>query len=133
MIDLFVRSMLGPLLSRVLDFYIQNSLWINSLLMVYIVLIFIGRYNYRKVLEALVQGLKDKYRGSINRKTATEIERVLNNQGVPWEAGLQNSNNPFITPPGGLTVSIKTLKSLQKFFSIKQLAVILSKQGDAQK
>ena len=46
MVDALVRKFLGTAGTGFLDFYLQNSLWVNTLLFTYAVLIIFARRNY---------------------------------------------------------------------------------------
>ena len=52
MIDALVRRVLGTTGSRLLDFYVQYSLWINALLFAYVVLVMVARRNYGLVAQS---------------------------------------------------------------------------------
>jgi len=46
MINAFIRSSIGSLGRAIMDFYIENSLIINAIILMYAFLVFIGHRNY---------------------------------------------------------------------------------------
>lgn len=113
MINIIVRSFLGHWGGQVLDFYIANSLWINGLLLLYFLLVVLGRRNYRVILFSLVKGLEGKQTIKPGNKNAKQIGAALKKQEIPWEVGLRASAFPFITPPQGFRIYLKSQKRIQ--------------------
>ncbi len=68
MIDAFVRGVLGTTGSQVLDFYIQNNLWINALLFAYAILVVFARRNYGQVARHILAEFFQKHGDKLARK-----------------------------------------------------------------
>jgi hypothetical protein len=128
MVDVFVRELLGNWGSTLLDTYLKYSLYINSIIFIYVVTVILSRRNYHQILNSLVKDLKIKYQNQFKNKDKRQIAAVLNEHGVPWEQGLNASKFPLLTHPRGILVYPKSTRTLQRLFSIEHLAEAL-KQG----
>ena len=127
MIDFLVRSFLGNWGGRILDFYLEYSLWINGLILLYFLIIVIGRWNYRLVLFSLSSYLFSNYESQLTGKNQNQISSVLRKIDIPWEQGIKASIFPLLTPPGGFRPYLKNEKSLQMLYSNETIADALSR------
>jgi hypothetical protein len=122
MIDLVVRSFIGVWGGRVLDFYLEYSLWINGILFLLFVLIVLGRRNYDIILNSLVANLRGEHASRLKGKNPGQIQSALKKIDIPWQAGLKASAFPFVTPPGAFRPYVKSENTLQKIFTNEILA-----------
>ena len=125
MIDAFIRSFIGEWGSALLDFYIENSLWINGILLLYVLLIVLSRRNYRIVLYSLCVSLNTKYQSQVKGKDRNQLVRILSNIEIPWDDALKSSSFPMITSPRGLLPKYKNIKTLQRLYSNETLVETL--------
>lgn len=116
MIDAFIRSFLGDWGSTLLDFYLENSLWINGILLLYVLIVVLSRRNYRITLYSLCNNLKAKYNAQVNGKNRKQLERTLNRIEIPWDEALKSSSFPLIASPKGLLPHYKSTKTLQHLY-----------------
>lgn len=116
--------MLGKGGSAFLDFYLQNSLWINGLIFLYILLLIVSRKTYRQTLDYLClwaeeslagKGPQDKYR----------LAATLRSMHIPWEAAGKIAVFPFIAHPSGLWIYPRTITTLENWISAEVLAEAL--------
>ncbi len=128
MIDIFTRSMLGPWGQRLLDFYLANSLWINGLILLYFLVLFLSRWNYRRAQAAVLDELQARYGQMSGKKVAREISARMAQDGVPWEAGLRATAWPLIAGPRALVPRPKSSLALQKLFPPDALAARYANQ-----
>ena len=84
MIDALVRGALGTTGTRLLDFYIQNSLWINVLLFTYAILVVFARRNYGQVAQHILADFLQKHGDKLARKSPKEIRALLLKWKIPW-------------------------------------------------
>jgi hypothetical protein len=117
MINAYVRSLLGEWGSTVLDFYLENSLWINGILLLYVLIIVLSRRNYSITLYSLCTSLKTKYNSQVNGKNRKQLEKTLHKIDIPWDDALRSSKFPLITSPRGLLPQYKSTKTLQHIYS----------------
>jgi hypothetical protein len=122
MIDIFVRSLLGPWGQQLLDFYLANSLWINGLILLYFGALVISRRSYSRSLAAIIEAVERRYTQPGGKVSPKEVKTRLAQDGVPWEAGLQATSWPFLAGPRGLWPRPKTLKTLQQLLPPDEVA-----------
>ena len=127
MVDLVVRSVLGPWGSMLLDAYIQNSLWINSILVIYALVVIFSRRNYSRILTQFAQHLSAT--NTFKKNQAQHIQKQLQKAGIPWDAALGFSSFPFIAPPGSLRLYSANPKSLQKTMTDEILAETIAQSN----
>lgn len=125
MVDVVVRSFIGEWGQRILDFYLDNSLWINGLVLLYFVIIVFARRNYRFIIISLVENLKVKYGSQLKGENPKQISKKLTRIDIPWDTALKTSSFPFITPPGGFRPYLKNEKTFHKLLSNETLAEVI--------
>jgi len=128
MIDALIRGALGTTGTRLLDFYIQNSLWINVLLFTYAILVVVARRNYGQVAHHILADFLQKHGDKLARKSPKEIRALLLKWKIPWESGMQAGWFPFISFPQGILLRIKSDKTFQKIFPIDVLVETVVRQ-----
>ncbi|KAA3647299.1 MAG: hypothetical protein DWQ07_07300 [Chloroflexi bacterium] len=127
MVDIVVRSVLGPWGSALLDAYIQNSLWINSILVIYALVVIFSRRNYARILKQFTQHLSAT--NTFKKHKTKHIQKQLQKAKIPWDDALGFSSFPFIAPPGSLCLYSSNLKSLQKTMSDEILAETIAQSN----
>jgi hypothetical protein len=128
MIDALVRKFLGTAGSGFLDFYMQYSLWINALLFTYAVLVIFARRNYAQVVQHILAGFFEEYGNTLSKKSPKEIRTLLLKWKIPWENGIQAGWFPFISPPQGFLLRLKSDRTFQKIFTIDVLVDTIVRQ-----
>jgi hypothetical protein len=117
-----IRGFLGEFGRAVLDFYLANSLIVNSLILIYGLFIFFSRQNYlaiwRKIL--LKVGFdpeKQNHKLKISKSLYEEID---------WQEISSSIWFPFITAPGNWSFKVKNEKILKVLFSLENIRNLLS-------
>ena len=131
MIDTVVRSFLGGWGQTLLDSYLKYSLWINSIILLYFLALFISQRNYRQTLADLLEAIEKSLADQLHKKTSQDIAKLLKKKEIPWEAGLKASQWPFIASPRQLIPRIKNEQTLKKMYPIDSLANLLANRADA--
>lgn len=125
MVDVILRSFIGEWGGRILDFYVENSLWINGIVLLYFLFIVFARRNYRHIIISLVQNLKEKYSNQLKGENPKQISKQLTRLDIPWDEALKTSSFPFVTPPGGFRPYLKNEKTFHKLLSNETLAEVI--------
>lgn len=128
MVDALVRKFLGTAGTGFLDFYLQNSLWINVLLFTYVILVFIARRNYGQVAQHILAEFFQKHGDKLARKSPNEIRALLLKWKIPWENGMRAGWFPFISSPQGILLRLKSNETFQKIFPIDILVETVVQQ-----
>lgn len=133
MIDSLVRRFLGTAGSGLLDFYLQNSLWINLVLFIYAMLVVFARRNYFQVEDRLLTAFIQEHGDKLARKSRGEIRALLMKWNIPWGSGMQAGWFPFISTPQGFLLRMKCEETFQKIFPIDVLVETLVKQTSSRR
>jgi len=129
MVDVVIRELLGDWGSSLLDTYLKYSLYINSAILFYVLLIILSRRSYRQILESLKSNLRNRYQAQIRNKDYRSIAATLDRNGIPWEQALSASKFPFIAHPRGLTIHTRSARNLEKMISVNSLASSLAEHS----
>jgi len=121
MIDALIRGVLGTAGAQLLDFYIQNSLWINALLFTYAILVVVARRNYEPVVQHILAEFFQKHGDKLARKSPNEIRALLLKWKIPWKNGMQAGWFPFISSPRSILLRLKNDRTFQKILPIDVL------------
>lgn len=122
MIDAIVRNFLGEAGSQLLDLYQANSLWINGALLLYALVVFLGRASYKSLLREITSLLLADETVSYRKKSISSLEKMFTRTDLPWEKALAEINFPFLSPPGSLRPYIKNRANASKLISPEILA-----------
>ncbi len=122
MIDVMVRGFLGEWGQAILNFYQQNSVWINAIILLYFMIVILSQNNYKQTLAGLILAIEDKYPGQFDKKTSKEIVRILGKKELPWQAVMNTSKWPFIATPRQFYPHARNESSLKKLITIEILA-----------
>ena len=132
MIDAFIRSMLGTWGNSVLDFFVQNNLWISALILFYGVCVFLGRRSYQRSASFLVNWFQEEYSNSARSKSRKNLIQWIEKEEIPWGLTKKAFWFPLITPPNRFVLYIKDQQTLQKLFNKETLASIFRPLGEKQ-
>lgn len=128
MIDALVRRFLGTAGTGLLDFYVQNSLWINALLFAYAVLVIFARRYYSQVARYILAGFIQEHGDKLSKKSPKEIRTLLSKWKIPWEEGMQAGWFPFVSSPQGLLLRVRSVRTFQKIFTMDRLVESIVQQ-----
>ena len=91
MLRTLVAMMLGPIGMILLEFYIEHSILINSIAMLYGILLTISHINYKRILDQVLLRIRESKNGKIDLEDAdlwaSSIEEV---SFFPFISGVYN-------------------------------------------
>jgi hypothetical protein len=128
MVDALIRGVLGTVGSRLLDFYLQHSLWINILLFTYAMLVVFARRNYLQVSQYILAGFIQQHGAKLSKKSPKEIHTLLSKWKIPWEEGMRAGWFPFVSSPQGLLLRVRSVRTFQKIFTMDRLVESIVQQ-----
>ena len=129
MLNFLVRSTLGSWGSIVLDFYLANGFWINSLILLLVLVNVLGRQAYARILIALVSQLTEKSLDIKKGKNAGAMQKILDKGDISWSTLVKISWFPLLVVPGKFLPITKTVDHLQQVFSADNLVKITNPTG----
>jgi len=115
----FVRSLIGSFGRAIMDFYISNSLLINSLVLLYGLLVFISRRNYYFIINAILVdiGLVDTDKRKLTKSKLTNAKF----EKINWDVVRKKVKFPFFTAPKKWTIHPGTKKKIMDAFDLETL------------
>ena len=122
MVDAMLRGILGDYGEFVLDFYLENSLVINAILLFYAIIVSFSYRSYRSALTVLLNHLQENYTEKLQKKTTKELVYLLEKIDLPWQAALDAFRFPLIAQPRKLLPKVKNMEKLKELISISVLA-----------
>ncbi len=128
MIDVFIRSALGPLGSRILDAYLQYSFWINGAILIYAVAVFWGRRAYGAVLDKITAEVLAS-KPELTKYKFDVIRKILNGMEIPYTEAGASTPSPFLCRADGWRIYTKTEKNIRKLLSPEALAGKIGERG----
>ncbi len=131
MIGPLIEAMLGKVGRAILYFYRDNTIWINTIVLIYGLFMFATWNNLVRIYRFLIAEMaKATYTSEeLNRKKSNKkIRKII---GVPWEKAVKASPFPFIARMGALIPRRKTVENLKLLLDEKELAdgVLQALQG----
>ena len=124
MIFAFVRSLIGDFGRLLMDFYIANSLLINSMVLIYGLLVFISRRNYYFILEKLIYQIRDG--NSKYAKSGIKKITKMDYENIQWNAIRSKVPIPFFTLPRNWALNVTSTKRIQGEFTLQKINALLA-------
>ena len=106
----------GPVL---LDAYLQNSGWINALVLAYGLVLWLSWQNLSRMHEGLVTHIVDQARARNQTERRKEPVRLSE---LPWKEAAAYSRFPFIAKQTGILLHRSTPENLRALSSERDLA-----------
>jgi hypothetical protein len=119
MIYAFIRSWIGSFGRALMDFYIQNSLWINALILGYALLVVVSHRNYFNALEKILLHLRFN-----NQKFSREgISKLTTNdyRMIDWDEVKKSIKFPLVSEPKSWGVKAINQSYLSQEFTMEKL------------
>ena len=110
----WVKSKTGVWGPALLDFYFHNALWINTIIVLYGLVLLLSWQNLSRIRDVLIAQILKQAGRMPRRLSLSEIH-------LSWEYGLAASKFPFVATATGLTLRRTTLKNIQGLISERDL------------
>jgi hypothetical protein len=130
MFDAIIRGTLGGLGSAILDFYINNALWINSILLLYALVVVYAKRGYTEVKAAIKNDLLNQFGDQVFSKNEKNFIKALDRYHINWESIAKQTAIPIISVEKSLVFWIKTPASLKKYFVPEMLYQLYKEDKD---
>jgi len=121
----FVRSLIGSIGRLIMDFYISNSLIINSVILLYAFVIFLSRRNYFFILNIILReiGIYDEEKKTIKKKQISNSDFM----NINWESVKSRVKFPFITLPKQWSLVLLSKKqTIERHYSREKINLLLN-------
>ena len=122
MVDALLRGLLGDYGEVVLDFYLQNSLVINGIILLYAIIVSFCYRSYRNALALLLNHLTENYAEKLQKKSTKELEHLIGKIDLPWQEAYDAFRFSLIAQPMKLFPQKKSVEKLKELITIPILA-----------
>lgn len=133
MIDAILRAMLGTAGYRLMELYVEYSLPINTVILVYFGLILLGRKSFRAIKASLKEEIENASNKSSIAKPEAWFAKILDSSQIDWDKINASTKIPFFSPDNYYWFSLKNVASIRKHCSPKRVASWYAKKQDADK
>lgn len=121
MFDAIIRGTLGDVGTAVLDFYINNAMWINAILLLYAFCLVLAKRGYLHIKEAIKKELVQAYGESITAKREKNFIKAVERHRFNWNMLAKETPIPFISPDNSVLFWFKSPNSLKKHFTAERI------------
>ena len=126
MIYAFIRSYIGGFGRAILDLYIANSFVINALVLIYGLFVYLAHISYLSAYRFILGQLGFQPDKLAKGKKHVAAGRKLDFSKLNWDEIRRTYWFPFLAPPKSLWISLKTNRSLKKYFSENKIRQLLN-------
>ncbi len=130
MINVILRSMLGEFGSKILDFYISNAIWINSLVLLYAVILVLANHARRKIEDAVMEYFDKSFGQDLKNKKETWFRKMLEKNQPDWEQLGKSTWIPVISRKKSIGWQFKTKKSIESIFTAEYISNLFAEKGN---
>jgi len=122
-LDLLMSIILGILQGfignwgmKTIEFYYENSLWINSILLLYALVLSIAWRNYQAVKRYLLLSITSQLESKVKSWSKAEISKNLKITQFPWESARKQIKVPLLAKSGSLLPIFASEAAIEKMF-----------------
>jgi hypothetical protein len=126
MVDFIVRSTLGQLGSKILDFYLLYSIWINGLILLYTAALILGRLAFRKILYSLCSAIVGD-ESEKQRLSAKAVLKAVSENPLQLQEAMKKTSSFIISKPGSWVLYPKTANRLEELIDLETLTDFITK------
>ncbi len=111
-----IKGFIGNWGMKVGEFYYDNSLWINGIILFYAVVIFIAWKNYRTVSDFLIQNISEQLEPKAKTWSKSEVTRNMRSIEIPWIEARKRLLIPILAKTDYFIPSIASVEAIKKLF-----------------
>jgi hypothetical protein len=125
MLRAMVAYLLGPLGRQVLAWYVANSAWVNTIVVLYGVLLVVAQRNLHRIEQRALQTVQAGLKG-----TAKDAQHVA---GFSWQDIIEQSSFfPFVARGNSLLIHRSKSETLEKLMPLAGLLERARKESPAE-
>ncbi len=122
MIKALLESFLGPTFTAVLHFYTANSLVINSVVVLYGVVMMLSWSNLVRIRRRLASEIASRMLALPGFRETPSMKQALQQVNIPWELVVNGTNFPLVARQTALRPHRCTVAVVQSLLSEEDLA-----------
>jgi hypothetical protein len=120
-----IKGFIGNWGMKVVEFYYNNSLWINGIILLYALVIFIAWKNYRIVSDFLINNISEQLAPKAKTWSKSEVTRNLKSIEIPWLDARKRLTIPLLAKKDYFIPTIASVETIQKLFPQDVLIKVL--------
>jgi hypothetical protein len=128
MIDAIIRGSLGELGSALLDFYIANNIWINTILLLYALLLFLAKNAYKKTKHGVMNYFVEIYGEETGQKGISWFKKTIERNPPEWENITKAAWWPLISTEKSFWFKPRTSDSIREIFTPEKIHQIFQEE-----
>lgn len=121
MIYAMIETYLGPIGRGALNFYVDNSLAINSLVVLYGLLIVFSWTNLVSIRKRLVGSIAAQIVKNPALHTGSKVKRILSEVDIPWQAAIDDVRFPLVARQAAFWPHRKSVEAVQALLPAEDL------------
>jgi hypothetical protein len=111
-----IKGFIGNWGMKLSEFYYEYSLWINGVILLYALVIFISWKNYRIVFDFLIKNISDQLAPKAKTWSKSEVTRNLKSIEIPWAEARKQVKIPLLAKTDYFIPTIASVETIQKLF-----------------
>ena len=128
MFDAIIRGTLGNFGSAILDFYIANALWINTVLLFYALILVYAKRGYTRIREIIRHELIAHYGEGISEKSERNFIKAVERFQFDWQSLAKETKIPILSTEKALYFRFKSPAFLEKHFTPEKIFTLFSEE-----
>jgi hypothetical protein len=119
----WVKSQTGIWGPALLQLYFRNAIWINTLVLVYGLLLLLSWLNLSRILDALVEQIVEQAHNLIDRSLKRNAPKKvqLSDFQLSWERAIEASRFPFVARQTAFSFRRSTIDNARELIKDKDL------------
>ncbi len=130
MFEAIIRGTLGEFGSAILDYYINNQLWINGFIMLYALVLVLAKRGYSAITDALKTEILRKHGKDFFAKSERNFKKSYNKIDFDWSSIVKQTYMPIVSTKGSLIFQVKSVSSLKKHFTPEKVYDVFINKKD---
>ncbi len=130
MIDTISRGLLGKVGSAILDFYIENALWINGLVLAYALIVVLANYARQQIEGEIKQYFNKIYGQNLMNKGEAWFKKTLEHNRLDWEALARSTWIPIVSKNHSIGLRFKSTGSLEEIFTPDYISTLFADEEE---
>lgn len=121
MIDAIIRGSLGNFGTALLDFYLENALWINLILIVYALIVLFGKQGNIRIKKAIRESLISTYGDDVQKKNLNWFTKTMGKSPLDWQPIAAATWIPVFSIDKSLWFRRKTVDNLKEVYTPERI------------
>ncbi|HEX7555736.1 MAG TPA: hypothetical protein VF338_03855 [Leptolinea sp.] len=111
-----IKGFIGNWGINVINFYFDNSLWINAIILFYALIMSICWRNYQTIKMFLIENITGHLETKVKSWSKTEISRNMKSTQIPWGDARKKIKIPILAKSGSFLPIIASEEAIMKLF-----------------